>query len=372
MTGHLKIVHVETGTNLYGGALQVHYLLRSLTSGNDTRNILVCPARSAIAEAAAGTVESLYAVPARGDLDLAFLYRLVSILKKEKPDIVHLHSRRGADILGGLAARITGTRCLLTRRVDNPESRLAVNLKYRLYDQVVTISEGIKDVLLSEGVPPGKIACVPSAVDSERYAGPWDQERFRAAFDLPPEGPACGVIAQLIDRKGHRFLIRAIPEILKSVPDATFLFFGKGPMESELKKLCREAGLDRKVRFTGFREDLDDHLGCLDLVIHPALMEGLGVSLLQAAAAGVPIVASRAGGIPEAVVDGVNGSLIEPGDTEQLAQAVVGILTDPELASRLGEGGRQLVRDKFSIEAMVKGNLAVYKQLMDLQPDSRV
>jgi len=372
MTRPLKIVHVETGTNLYGGALQVHYLLRGLAEEPDTRNILVCPSGSAIEKASAGNVGKLHAIPARGDLDLPFLFRLASILTKEKPDIVHLHSRRGADVLGGLAARITGTRCLLTRRVDNPESRLTVSLKYRLYNRVVTISEEIRDVLISEGLPPGKVSCIHSAVDAERYTGPWGKNNFRKQFGLSGSGPVCGVIAQLIDRKGHRFLIEAIPGILKTVPGAIFLFFGKGPGEKELKKQVRALGLGDTVLFPGFRDDLDDHLGCLDLVIHPALMEGLGVSLLQAAAAAVPMVATRAGGIPEAVVDGVNGSLVDPGDPGALEQAVIRILTDTDLAARLGEGGRQLVHEKFSIEAMVEGNLAVYKQMMNEQPGSSV
>jgi glycosyltransferase involved in cell wall biosynthesis len=253
----------------------------------------------------------------------------------------------------------------LTRRVDNPESKLAANIKYRLYYHVVTISNGIRDVLISEGVPSEKVTCIHSAVDAECYTGPWEKDVFRKQFDLPAVGPMCGVIAQLIDRKGHRFLIEAIPEILKSVPDTVFLFFGKGPMEEELKSLCRELELGNKVRFTGFRDDLDDYLGCLDLVIHPALMEGLGVSLLQAAAAGVPIVGTRVGGIPEAVIDGVNGSLVEPGDSAAIAREVVRLLRDLGPAKRLGEGGRQLVREQFSIDAMVKGNLAMYASLME-------
>jgi glycosyltransferase involved in cell wall biosynthesis len=362
----MKIVHVETGTNLYGGALQVHYLLRGLAAEPDTRNILVCPSGSAIAEVSRKDAVTVYAVPARGDLDIPFLFRLVSILRTEKPDIVHLHSRRGADVLGGLAASITGTTCLLTRRVDNPENTLAVGLKYRLYDRVISISEGIRDVLISEGLPPGKVTCIHSAVDTERYTGPWDRKQFRALFDLPPDGAVCGVIAQLIDRKGHRYLIEAIPEILKTVPGTVFLFFGKGSREKELKNQVQELGLGDSVRFTGFRVDLDEFIGCLDLVIHPALMEGLGVSLLQAAAAGIPIVGSRAGGIPEAVEDGINGFLVEPGNTEEISQAVTRLLVDQELASRLGDSGRDLVRSKFSIEAMVKGNLAVYRSLMEI------
>ena len=360
----LRILHVETGMNLYGGALQVHYLLRGLADRKGVESALVCPDSSGIAEAARGNVKTLYAVPMKGDLDLLFVPRLLSIIRKENPDIIHLHSRRGADILGGIAARLSGTRCILTRRVDNPENRLWANVKYRLYHHVVTISEGIREVLVTEGVPEGKITCVHSAVDVDLYSRTFDREWFDEEFGLREGSLACGVVAQFIERKGHRFLLRAVPEILKAVPGVIFLFFGKGPVEDQLKSRCRELGIEEHVLFAGFRDDLDRIMGCLDLVIHPALMEGLGVSLLQAAAAGVPIVGTRVGGIPEIVRDGVNGYLIPPGDVPSLMDATTRIITDRDLARQLGENGKRIVSEHFSIESMVEGNIGVYRDLM--------
>ncbi|MCJ7500627.1 glycosyltransferase, partial [bacterium] len=102
MKDAMKILHVETGMNLYGGALQVHYLLRGLADREGVESVLVCPSGSAIAEAARENVQTLHAVPMRGDLDLLFIHRLLDIIRKETPDIIHLHSRRGADILGGI------------------------------------------------------------------------------------------------------------------------------------------------------------------------------------------------------------------------------------------------------------------------------
>lgn len=359
----MRILHVETGMNLYGGALQVHYLLRGLTNWKNVESTLVCPEGSAIAEAARENVRKLYSVPMKGDLDLLFVPRLLSIIRKENPDIIHLHSRRGADILGGIAAKLSGTPCILTRRVDNPESRSWVRVKYRLYHRVITISEGIREVLLSAGVPSHKITCVHSAVDMGFFSTPCDRSWYLGEFDLEENQRTCGVVAQFIDRKGHRFLLRAIPEILKTVPDTTFIFFGKGPLEGQLKTMCRELGIEEKVIFAGFREDLHRVLGCLDMLIHPALMEGLGVSLLQAAAAGVPIVGSRAGGIPEIVHNGVNGHVVQPGEVRPITDAVLTILGDNSLARRMGEEGRRIAQDHFSIEAMVKNNLDVYYEL---------
>ncbi len=240
-------------------------------------------------------------------------------------------------------------------------------VKYRLYDHIVTISEGIRTVLTDEGVPPEKVTCVHSAVDTSRYGQECDSDWFRGEFGLGGDNLACGVVAQFIDRKGHRFLLMAIPEILKSVPEATFIFFGKGPLEGQLKAMCRELGIEEKVTFAGFRKDLHRILGCLELLIHPALMEGLGVSLLQAAAAGVPIVGTSVGGISEIVRDGVNGYLIPPSEVPPLVDATTRILMDRDLARRLGNGGRKIVEEHFSIESMVEGNLAVYREMMKIK-----
>jgi len=359
----LRILHVETGTNLYGGALQVYYLLRGLQK-KDCFNILVCPERSDIGHEADSSVDKNYQIPMHGDLDLLFIFRLWKIIKQEKPDIVHLHSRRGADILGGIAARLARVPAVLTRRVDNPEPALLVKIKYRLYKKVITISQGIKQVLLSEGVEPRKLQCIHSAVDIKKYKMGCTDKAIRSQLGLDENDKAVAVIAQLIDRKGHRYLIRAIPEIIKHVPQAKFILFGKGPLEQSLRELCLQTGIFDSVIFAGFRNDLEKILPCLNLVAHPADMEGLGVSLLQAAACGLPIVATPVGGIPEIVRDGINGFLVDPGDSAQLASKIIELLENNTLADQYGTAGRKLVEQYFSIDAMVNANFSMYQKLV--------
>jgi glycosyltransferase involved in cell wall biosynthesis len=118
------------------------------------------------------------------------------------------------------------------------------------------------------------------------------------------------------------------------------------------------------VRLVGFHAELPRVLPCLDLVVHPALMEGLGVALLEAAAAGVPLIASRAGGMPEVVRDGENGMLTPPGDINALREALEALLGDPARARAMGRRGREIVAEHFSIDAMVDGNFAVYRSLV--------
>jgi glycosyltransferase involved in cell wall biosynthesis len=281
-----------------------------------------------------------------------------------RPDLVHVHSRRGADVWGGLAARICGIPAVLTRRVDNPEPGWLARRKYSLYHRVIAISRGIREVLLRQGVPDWKITCVPSAVDIGVYGQECDLEWFRSEFGLAPGDVPVGMIAQFIERKGHRHLIRALPEILRACPDVRVLLFGQGPLREEVGRELQRAGLDGRTVMAGFRSDLHRILPCLRLVVHPALMEGLGVSLLQAAAAGVPIVAFDAGGIPEIVLDGYNGYLVSACQTDGLAQAVISLVIDRARAVQMGKNGIRLATDAFSINAMVAGNTAVYREVL--------
>ena len=354
----MKVLHIETGRNLYGGALQVRYLLEGLSRAGG-ENLLACPQGSEIARVCRSFAK-VTEMPMAGELDGRFFIQLCRLIRRSQPDLIHIHSRRGADLLGPLAAMATGVKAILTRRVDNPEPSWWARLKYQPYHRVVTISEGIRQVLKAEGVPEEKLLCIHSAVDIQRYQISGDREWFRREFALPPDALAVGVIAQLIERKGHRFLIEAMPAILDRCPQAHFLFFGKGPLAGQLREQCTVAGLSDKVTFAGFRDDLNAVLPCLDLVVHPALMEGLGVSLLQAAAAGVPIVAGNAGGIPEIVVHGENGFLVPPGRSDVLVQPITELLLNKESNRRMGHAGQKIVRERFSIEAMVTSYQKLY------------
>jgi glycosyltransferase involved in cell wall biosynthesis len=358
----MKILHVEAGKHYYGGARQVAYIIEGLAKRN-VQNVLACPLDADIAGAVSGMAE-VHQMPMGGDADIGMAWRLARLIRHEQPDLVHLHSRRGADLWGGIAARLTGTPCVLSRRVDNPEARWQVALKYRLFDHVITISEGIRRVLLDEGLPPSRVTCVRSAVDAKPYLEPVDRGAFLREFELPSNALVIGMVAQLIARKGHRYLLDAVDVLRRDYPQLQVLLFGKGPLRDELAGEINARGLRECVHLAGFRNDLPAWLGGLDILAHPADMEGLGVSLLQASAAAVPIVASRAGGLPEAVEDGVNGLLVPPGDVPALTAALRKLLGDAALRHQFGAAGRARILSQFSIDAMVDGNLAVYRKVL--------
>lgn len=359
----MKTLHIEAGTHLYGGGLQVFFLVQGLQARGE-QPVLVCPSGSAIAAHARAHDLQVREIAMGGDQDIGLVGRVRALIRTERPDLVHLHSRRGSDVWGALAARLEGVPTVMSRRNDNPEPRGWFRLKYKLYDRVVAISEGIRQVLLAAGLSPDKVVCVHSAVDTERY---WphrdDMDWFRDEFHLAADELTIAMAAQFIARKGHRTLIAALPAVIAAQPRTRVLLFGQGPEQAAMKKLVQRAGLDKHVDFAGFRNDLERVLPCIDLMVHPAEMEGLGVALLQAAACGLPIVAGRAGGIPEIVRPGINGELIEPGDVKALSGHLVRLLGDAALRERYGHAGRALAMAEFSIDAMVEGNLQAYRDV---------
>lgn len=367
----MKVVHLEAGTHLYGGALQVLLLVEGL-AGRGVDNTLVVPRGSEVEREARLRGLPLLPLPLAGEADLTFPFRFRKLLKEEQPHLVHLHSRRGADTLGALTTKLLGIPTVLSRRVDNPEAGWSLGAKYRLYDAVITISRAIGEVLEGQGVPPEKVHCVHSALDPAPFQGPCPEGAFRREFGLEShdstvgETAVVGMAAQFIPRKGHGTLLEAIPAILASHPGTRFILFGRGPLLEDVREQVRRLRLSNQVILPGFRDDLARFLPCFDVLVHPALREGLGIILLQASAAGVPVVATRVGGIPEAVVDGENGLLVPPEDPGALSRALDTLLSDPARAAAMGAAGTSRVRARFSVDRMVEGNLAVYRKVLGL------
>ena len=360
----MNILHVETGRHLYGGPQQVLYLMSALQARGH-EGTLVCPPGSGIDAAARQaelTVRNLFCA---GDIDLPFAYRLTNFIRELKPDLVHCHSRRGADVLGGLAASFADVPAVVSRRVDNTEMRLTAALRYRPFEKIIAISEAVADVLADRGVEPGRIVVIRDAVDAATFDRPADCPAFRREFRIPDSSMVIAAAGQLIERKGHRFLLDAVARLAKQHPALSVIIFGEGPLETELREQALTLGLGENVQFAGFYGNLDALFSCFDVFVHPALAEGLGVVTLKAAAAGVPVVGFRAGGLSEAVVHEETGLLVPPEDVDGLARAIGSLLTDPERRRRLGEAGRRRMQSEFSVDTMADEHLALYGSILD-------
>lgn len=373
LTANTTIAHIETGRHLYGGAQQVVYLLNGLAK-RGVNNLLIAPQDSAISKAFTANTElhdriKVITTCHAGDLSWGFYREVKQILAREAVDLVHIHSRRGADTLGGLAAKANKIPALLSRRVDNLEHPLAIRFKYPLYRQVIGISQAICDVLISQGVTSEKINCVHSSVDTARFVADAESRQtarasLAAQFNIPDDHLLLAVVAQLIPRKGHKHLLAVMPELLKQQPKTSLVIFGQGPEQQAIAQQIQALQLTDNVQLAGFCPNLDDDLSGIDLIVHPAEKEGLGVALLKASAAGIAMIAGRAGGIPEIVQDGKNGLLFEPGNQAQLSQCLETLLSQASLREQMGQAGRQIAQNQFSIDTMVDGNLSVYHKIL--------
>lgn len=361
-------LHIDSARTWRGGQNQVLLTVNGLRAIGQRAAIVAHPD----GELRRRVQEGLELIPiaSRSEVDLGAAWRLVRVIRKLQPDVIHAHDSHGV-AMASLALSIGigaghGTRppaLVASRRVDfrlkgNSFSRW----KHRQVDCFIAASDAIRRMLIEDGVPPDRAVTVHEGIDVEHVIAAPAVNVHEALF-LPHHAPLVGNVAALVPHKGQRHLIDAAHLVVQQLPDARFVILGEGELREHLEHHVREYHLDKHVLLPGFRTDV---LGCIkgfDVFAMSSITEGLGTSLLDAMACRKAIVATRTGGIPEIVDDGVNGRLVEPRDHHALADAIVTLLTDAPLRTRMGEAGLARVRQRFTVERMVAETAAVYERL---------
>lgn len=276
--------------------------------------------------------------------------------------IIHSHDSH-AHTLADAAIRLRRLPLVATRRVALPVRHPA---RWRRADHVIALSTPVRDQLRAAGVDPGRISVIPSGVDLEVLTRP---RSLPALPDLPPPGaPLILCIAALTPEKGIDILIAAAALVAGAAPDAHWLVLGAGSQRQALQRRIRAGGLDQRVHLAGEVREPHDYLTAATMVVQPSRSEGFGSAVLDALAAGVPVVASDTGGLPEALASG-GGFLVPPGSADALAAAVLRLLAHPAEREALGEAGR-VAATQFAVPKLVARTLDVYRSL-DLLPDGR-
>jgi len=356
----MKVVHINSERGWGGGEAQTYYLIRGLQA-QGLENLLIAQPRSEIAGRVRRLGAEVAEVSMHGEWDCLAVLRLVSILRHMKPDILHLHSSH-AHTLGLLAGRLAGIRAILvTRRMDHGIRGVFSRLKYQRIDHVVAISEVVQRLLLRGGVLPERVSLIYSAVECP---DPYPDGNLRSELGLKEHGPVVGIVATLGSRKGHRSLFKAIAMLKPRYPQMRLLVAGTGPLEPQLRELARQQGCEKEILFLGFRTDIPQVLNTLDVFVLPSQSEGLGVSLLEAACCGLPLIASNVGGIPEIVHDGATGFLVPPADSSALAAKLAYLFDHPAEARALGRNAKALVKTDFSVEVMIARYHNLYRRMI--------
>ncbi|MDI6828736.1 MAG: glycosyltransferase family 4 protein [Armatimonadota bacterium] len=351
------------------GGIKVHLL--TLLSGLDRSRfdpVVICPPTITLFEEVQKKGISSIPLDIVGEInplnDFLAIAKLRHVLRELKPDILHMHSFK-AGLIGRLAALSLAKRpkLILTEHAFIFDER-TTGLKRTLVtgvgrilsyftDRIITVSDALRNELISEQkIKPSKIVTIPNGI------------AFAPLKQVPKPGLLVGTVSRLAPQKGVAYFIRAAVLISERFPQARFIIVGDGPQRNSLESLAESLGIKDKLEFLGFRTDVLDILRTFSVFVLASTRESFGLTLIEALSQGVPVVASRTGGIIEIVEDGVTGLLAEPGNHFEIAEQVCRLLEDRNLACRLAEEGSRLVRQRFSSEIMIEKTQKLYMELL--------
>lgn len=361
----LRTVHLDTERGWRGGERQALWLAEGLVAAGHEAVVVSRPGEPLLDRARAKGLRVEPCAP-RLEADPAAALRLRRFLREVEADVLHAHTAHAAG-LGALATLGTGVPLVISRRVDfrlkrNPGTRW----KYRRARAVIAVSRAVADVVHEGGVPWSMLHVVPDATDVHRKVTPANA-MVLAELGVRPGAPLVVQVAQFVGHKDPLTFVRAIAAARSRVPDVQALMVGDGPLRAPVEEEIARLGLREVVKLAGYRTDADRLLAAANVATLSSREEGMGSVLIDASLFGCAIAATRAGGIPEIVIDGVTGLLAERGNGQELGAAIARLLLDRDLARRLAAAARERAAE-FSVERMVAQTVRVYEALRRPRP----
>ncbi len=307
--------------------------------------------------------------------DVAALRKLYALLRREQPEVVHTHTAK-AGFVGRVAAKFAGVPIIVhtyhghvlrgyygplrTRLLAQMEKTLA-----RFSDRIVAVSETLRQELASLGIAPiEKIVAIPLGLELGSFLNNQGlRGTFRQELGLSSDAKLVGIVGRIALIKNHRLFLEMARQIHSRVPASRFVIVGDGPRRCELEEYARQLEIEKVVIFTGWRRDLAKIYTDLDVLVVSSINEGTPVSAIEAMASGVPVVATRVGGLPDIVNADVTGELVTPGDSGALARAVEKILGDVPRSRRMGLEARKFAMEHFQVQRLVRDMESMYEEL---------
>jgi glycosyltransferase involved in cell wall biosynthesis len=307
-------------------------------------------------KAACDKIETI-GLPISGDFNPLTIARLRGILAERRVDLMTVNFNKDVR-LGGLAARWHGTTRVCWRIGLDITSDKWVHrwLSPKLVDGVIVPSQALKRQVTRHGyLTDNMVKVIYNGTEDRQFAcpDPESARRLRNKYHLERDSLVAVVVGRFVDQKGHRYLVEASPEIVKQVPNVVILLLGDGHLEESLRSRISELGLDGHFVFAGMLDNIDLELAGSDLMVHPAIEEPFSHAILEGMRAGLPIVASHVGGIPEALVEGECGYMVPARDPAKLAASVVRLLKSEETRAAFGRAAQERWRNHFRIDTMM-------------------
>ncbi len=365
----MRVLHVITDTNIGGAG---RYLLNLLVQpAFDNIDIIVaCPDGQLGTRIDNAGLERVDISGKDVSFSAPLTFELMKPMREFAPDIVHTHS----SLSGRIAAKTLGIPVVYTKHnlvripsasgevppAAGPIKRQVNAITARaLSDGVIAVSQGVYDELIESGIDSSLVTCIPNGIDLSPYK-PLDLFKKRQES----EQILIGTVARLHPQKALEVMLEAAKIVLASLPKAKFIIGGIGPLEEFLKAKIRKLKLEPFVKMVGFVEDVPGFLSKLDIYALSSDYEGLPLAVLEAMAQGLPIASTAVGGVPEAVVDGENGFLVERRNSRLLAQSIVRLAVDPQLAAQMGRASRKRMETLFDAKIMAHKTVQVYHKAL--------
>lgn len=354
-----KIVHIITSLNFGGAERMLLDLTRSLKLGGFEVSIVTVVNGGPLASDFEEAGIEVKVFRKRGKLGLGVIWKIYKYLRRERPAIVHTHLF-GGDTWGRLAAILARVPVIVSTEhntnIDEGGAKRRVKKFLSLFTKkIVAVSEAVKKYSAAvDRIKEKKIEVIPNGIPLGNFL-----EIPEKRFGSPP---VIGIVGRLETQKGHEYLFEAL-NVLKTIPWILWVV-GEGSLKNDLERLAKDLNLRERIIFLGARRNIPEILNQIDIFVMPSLWEGLGLALLEAAAAAKPIVASKVGGVPEIIENGETGILAEAKNVKSLADGLEHVLLGEQESILMGQRARESVREKYSLERMVLLYERLYKNLL--------
>lgn len=366
----MRILLVADSLNVGGAERHVVSLASALAQRGHIVTLAgsVDGALAPLAEQAGVSVRPLLRHLAKRRMSFAFAWKLAQLIRQSQFDLVHAHMYASA-AASAFATLGTDIPLVITEHSEaiwrSRSARYFSRWFYSRAKHIIAVSKGIRHRLIEQdGVPYDRVTVIMNALSSTPELPASIQPGLPAELR---NGPLVGLASRLQPEKGVKYFLEAAVRVLQLLPQANFLVMGDGPLRKELQTYAALLGVHKRIHFLGFRLDARALVGLLDVLVVPSLSEGTPVVTLEAMAAGVPVVASTVGGIPEQIRHGREGLLVPPGDSSALAEAILRLLRNPLWMQQLGEAGRQRVLSQFRFPTMVQETEDIYRLALGWQ-----
>lgn len=375
MTKPLNLMHIVFCLDVGGLEYLVLNLIKKLNKAKYNVSICSLSAKGKLEEKFIKMGIKVYHIEKSRGIDYLLYFKLASLLRKNQIDIIHTHNP-APWFYGVVAGKLAGIKAAVHTEhsylfAEQKRLMLAERLLSKITETIVSDSDKVTDFLVKKlGIHEERITTIVNGIDIDKFKIVVDVMAKKTEFGIAEDSLVIGNVARLEPVKNHLYLLDVFSKVIRSFPKAVLVIVGGGSQFEILKLKAVELGIKNKVFFLGVRDDIPELLGLFDIFALTSINEGISLSLLEAMAAGRPIVATNVGGNPDVVVDGKTGFLLPLKDSEKMAEKIVSLLSNKELSIRMGEAGLKRAEQLFSLDRMVKNYENIYDHCFEKRTNS--